>query len=81
MPNPLWSWAITAAGLTFLYLISTGRAWPWLLSAIGQIGWITYGATTRQWGFVLMGCANAVVNLLGWRRVRRRLAEAEVVTS
>lgn len=77
--NQLWSWALTASGLTCLYLISTGKAWPWLASSIAQVGWITYGATTRQWGFVLAGLAYAVVQFVGWRRVLRRTRVNAVV--
>lgn len=80
MVNPLWSWALTAGGLTCLWLISTGKAWPWLLTACCQVGWLTYGVATGQWGFVVMALANAVVQLAGWRRVRRRLATEAVMS-
>jgi len=76
-----WSWALTGAGLICLWLMSSGKAWPWLVAAVGQTGWITFGATTGQHGFVVLGLSNAVLQVLGWRRTRRRLAAAEAVAS
>lgn len=78
MVNPWWSWGLSIVGLSMLWLMSTGRSWPWLAAAAGQAAWMCYGATTHQWGFVASGLAYGVVNLLGWRRVRRRVA-AEAV--
>lgn len=80
MVNPLWSWALTANGLIWLYLMSTGKAWPWLGSCLTQVGWVSYAVATRQWGFVLAGLANAGVQFLGWRRIRvRRRVAVEAV--
>lgn len=77
MANQWWSWTLTGAGLLFMYLISTGRAWPWLLSATGQVGWISYGLVSRQWGFIVLGVSNAAIHFLGFVRTRRRLRLAE----
>jgi hypothetical protein len=80
MVNPWWSWALTGIGLTCLYLMSTGRAWPWLAACFAQSAWITYGFVTHQFGFVVSGCAYAVVQLVGWRKARRRTRTAAVTS-
>ncbi len=72
MTGQWWSWALTACGLTCLWLCSTGRAWPWLACAAGQTLWIAYGFVSEQYGFVASGVAYAVVQVAGWRNVRRK---------
>ncbi|NIL57110.1 hypothetical protein [Salinispora arenicola] len=55
--NPqLWSWLLTAVGVTGLYLAGRRSPWGWAVGIGAQALWLAYAVHTRQWGF-LISCA------------------------
>jgi hypothetical protein len=67
--NQLWSWTLTAIGVTGLYLAGR-RSWTgWAIGLAAQTLWLTYAIVTRQWGFIVSALAYGAVytrNLRAW---------------
>jgi hypothetical protein len=56
-----WSWALFLLGITGLWVMTTHpKIGPWF-NIVGQTAWFTYGAMTRQWGFVASSIGYVVV--------------------
>lgn len=70
--NPqLWSWLLTAVGVTGLYFAGQRKAWAWLIGVGAQVLWLAYALTTTQYGFVVSAVAYGVVyarNAMEWMR-------------
>ena len=69
--NPLWSWVLTAVGVTGIYL-TTKRLWyGFAVGLCAQVLWVSYAIATQQWGFIASAFAYGTVNALGlWRWTR-----------
>jgi hypothetical protein len=53
MPSPIWSWALTVIGATFLWLIGSGKWWGWAGLIVNECLWVVYAVATRQYGFIV----------------------------
>jgi len=72
-----WSWALTAIGVTGLWLAGSKRLAGWAVGVGVQVLWLAYAVTTRQWGFVASAFAYGFVyarNLVRWHRERAAAA-------
>lgn len=82
MISQWWSLALTALGAFGLYLVFAhptkwyGPAWSVAL----QLVWLSYGISSRQWGFVVSAFMYGGVNTYGLMK-RRRDAAKKVVES
>lgn len=53
----LWSWVLTAVGVTGLYLAGKRVWWAWFVGLGAQVLWLAYALTTAQYGFVVSAFA------------------------
>lgn len=71
--NPLWSWALTAVGVTGLYFAGKHKWWAWTMGLGAQVLWLAYAIATEQWGFIVSAGAYGTIylkNHLAWWRDR-----------
>lgn len=72
--DQLWSWGLTAGGVTAMLMIGRGIRSGWLVGILNQVGFAVYGLTGHGWGFLAGAVAFGMVylfNWLTWRRGRR----------
>lgn len=72
----LWSWLLTAIGVTGLLFAGSCRKLGWAIGLSAQLLWLTYAIVTRQWGFIVSAFAYGFVyarNWLAWRAAERKL--------
>ena len=55
--SPLWSWVLTAVGVTGLYFAGRKVWWAWLIGLSAQVLWLAYAVATEQYGFVVSAFA------------------------
>lgn len=51
MNEQLWSWILTAVGMTGFILAGRKVWWCWYVNLFCQVLWYIYSITTQQWGF------------------------------
>lgn len=69
--NQMWSWLLTAWGVSALLLAGRRRAIGWAMGLAGQALWLAYAIATRQWGFLVSAFAYGAVyarNWITWRK-------------
>lgn len=70
----MWSYVLTAVGVTGLWLAGRKVWWAWFVGLGAQGLWLAYAISTRQWGFLVSAFAYGWVyarNGLRWTRERR----------
>lgn len=73
--NQLWSWALTAVGVTGLFFAGRNNKLGWAIGLGAQVLWLAYAIATRQWGFIVSVFAYGGVyarNWWRWRSAERR---------
>lgn len=75
--NALWSYVLTAIGVTGLYIAAKRPRVGWWFNIGAQLVWITYAVATRQWGFLVSAGAYAFVYVRLLRRAYRPAAPAQ----
>lgn len=76
----LWSWLLTAVGVTGLFLAGSSRKLGWAIGLGAQVLWITYAVATRQWGFIASAFAYGFVYARNWLRWRSEEAARPTYT-
>lgn len=76
-----WSWALTAVGVTGLYLAGSRNRVGWLIGIAAQALWLAYAVSTRQWGFLASVFAYGGVHLRNWLRWRAEARSDAGMTS
>lgn len=68
-----WSFGLTLAGVTGLFLVyrSQSLAGP-VLGVLVQVAWVVYAVVSAQWWFLVSAFAYAGTNLYGIRKRRER---------
>lgn len=69
----MWSWILTAVGVTGFVLAGRKVWWAWYVNLACQGLWFTYATVTHQWGFIVAACVYTVVftqNAVRWTRDR-----------
>lgn len=69
----LWSWILTAVGVTGLYLAGKKLWWAWYVGLGAQILWVAYAISTEQYGFIVSAFAYGSVYLkngMAWQKAR-----------
>ena len=80
--NPqLWSWILTAVGVTGLWLAGRHSPWGWAVGIGAQVLWLAYALSTRQWGFLVSCGAYGWVYVRNFRQWRREASAVEEVAS
>jgi hypothetical protein len=65
----LWSWILAAIGVTGIFFVGKKVVWAWLVLLVNEFIWIAYAITTKQYGFIVMATAYAIVyvrSYLSW---------------
>lgn len=81
MDNQLWSWVLTAVGLTGFVLAGRKVWWCWYINIACQALWFTYAIVTEQYGFIVASLAYTFVftqNAVKWTRehkLRKKINE------
>ena len=57
----MWSWSLTAVGVTGLWIAGRGYWWAWLIGLFAQVLWLTYALATKQYGFIVSAFAYGFV--------------------
>lgn len=70
MISQTWSWALMATGVVGLWVAGGAKRYGWAVCLVSQIGWLAYGATTRQYGFVASAFVYGFVYFRNWKRAR-----------
>jgi hypothetical protein len=68
IPYWLWSWLLTAVGVTGLYVAGSRKRWGWAIGLGAQVLWLAYALTTRQYGFLVSCLAYGFVYARNFRR-------------
>lgn len=66
-----WSWILAVIGVTGIFLVGRKTIWGWLVLCVNECIWIAYGLATKQYGFIVMALAYAVVyvkSYMHWRK-------------
>jgi hypothetical protein len=66
-----WSYLLAAVGVTGIFLVGRKTIWGWLILCVNECIWIVYALATKQYGFIIMAVAYAIVyvkSYIGWRR-------------
>lgn len=69
----LWSWILTAFGITCFYLAGKKVWWAWYVGLAGQILWIAHAGITNQTGFIIGSLFYTVIyaqNAAKWTKER-----------
>lgn len=75
--NQWWSWALTAVGVTGIWLAGRKSKAGWAVGFGAQGLWVAYAVATRQWGFIVSALAYGSVYARNWVRWRREAREVE----
>jgi hypothetical protein len=57
----LWSWVLGTLGVTGLLIAGNRVWWGWLINLANEVLWVIYAVKTKQYGFILMAAAYALV--------------------
>lgn len=74
----MWSWILTAVGVTGFILAGRRVWWCWYVNIACQALWLAYALTTRQYGFIAGAVVYSVVfarNAVLWTREHRKPPE------
>jgi nicotinamide riboside transporter PnuC len=69
--NEYWSWLLAILGVSGMYFVGKKTVWGWLLLLANEVIWTVYALVTKQYGFIVMAIAYAIVYIksyLEWRR-------------
>lgn len=68
----MWSYVLSAVGITGLYLAGSRKRVGWLVGLGAQLLWITYAIATDQHGFILASLCYGWVYARNWFASRVR---------
>ena len=57
----IWSWVLGTLGVTGLLIAGNRVWWGWLINLANESLWVVYAVKTKQYGFILMAAAYALV--------------------
>lgn len=66
-----WSWLLAVLGVSGMYFVGKKTVWGWLVLLANEVIWVVYALVTKQYGFILMAIAYAIVYIksyLEWRK-------------
>lgn len=79
--DPLWSYGLSAVGLTVQYLAMKAPKWAWIVGFISQFPWLVYAVVSNQWGFFISSTLYAAVyayNYVVMCKQERKKVQADV---
>lgn len=66
-----WSWLLAILGISGMYFVGKKTVWGWLVLLANEVIWVVYAFFTKQYGFIMMAVAYAIVYIksyLEWKR-------------
>ena len=69
--SALWSYLLTAVGVTGIWLAGRKSTWGWAIGLGAQVLWVAYAVATRQWGFIISALVYGSVYARNWVRWTR----------
>jgi hypothetical protein len=66
-----WSWLLAVIGVAGIFLVGRKTIWGWLVLCVNECLWIFYALATKQYGFIVMAVAYALVYVKSYRQWRR----------
>lgn len=66
-----WSWLLAVIGVTGIYIVGRKTIWGWLILCVNECLWIFYALATKQYGFIFMATAYALVYIKSFRQWRK----------
>jgi nicotinamide riboside transporter PnuC len=72
----MWSWVLASIGIFGVYLTTSKKVAGFAVGLGAQVLWITYGVTTKQYGFVMSAIGFGSMNVLGlyrWTRPKEKV--------
>lgn len=66
-----WSWLLAVIGVGGIFLVGRKTIWGWLILCVNECLWILYALATKQYGFIIMAVAYALVYIKSFRQWRR----------
>jgi hypothetical protein len=66
-----WSWLLAVIGVGGIFLVGRKTIWGWLILCVNECIWIAYALATKQYGFIVMAVAYALVyvkSYMQWRK-------------
>jgi hypothetical protein len=66
-----WSWLLAVIGVAGIFLVGRKTIWGWLVLCVNECLWIFYALATKQYGFIFMATAYALVYIKSYRQWRR----------
>ena len=75
--SPVWSYVLTAIGITGIYLAGRRNLYGWVVGLSAQVLWIAYAVATEQWGFIVSAFAYGSVYANNWRKWAQDAKRAE----
>lgn len=66
-----WSWLLAVIGISGIFLVGRKTIWGWLILCVNECLWILYALATKQYGFIFMATAYALVYIKSYRQWRR----------
>ena len=67
----MWSWVLAAIGVAGIFLVVRKTIWGWLILCVNEVLWIAYALATKQYGFIAMAIAYAIVYIksyISWKK-------------
>ena len=66
-----WSWLLAVIGVAGIFLVGRKTIWGWLILCVNECLWIFYALATKQYGFIVMAVAYALVYVKSYRQWRK----------
>jgi nicotinamide riboside transporter PnuC len=66
-----WSWLLAVIGVAGIFLVGRKTIWGWLILCVNECIWILYALATKQYGFIVMAVAYALVYIKSYMQWRR----------
>lgn len=66
-----WSWLLAVIGVAGIFLVGRKTIWGWLVLCVNECLWIFYALATKQYGFIVMAVAYALVYVKSYRQWRK----------
>lgn len=67
----MWSYILSAVGVTGLYFAGSNKWWGWCIALLNECLWIIYAVQTQQYGFIFGAIIYGLVhfrNAVSWKK-------------
>lgn len=75
MDSQVWSWILTAVGLTGFWFVGKKIWWSWYINLACQALWFTYAIISQQYGFIVAALFYSIIfgkNAIAWTKEHKK---------